>query len=384
MIAAFLLGSAKITFSESFAPEAFRQISEKEIPFTSSQVRDGECTLNIPLYRLRQLDFPKESVKTEICGFPKLLVKYRRRWGIAVGALLFSLILYFSGTVIWTVDITGNSNISDEYIKSVLKKVGCSEGVRIENLDFDVINNRFLIESEGIAWISVNMNGTHANAEVREIRRGAEQAPDGAMYNLVANEDGQIETVAATEGKPVVKINDAVSKGDILVSGVITHGESRLRFESADGSVYARVLRSFDVKIPLDCEKKTFTGEKKTYKTVTFFKNSINLFTNYGIPYGFYDTIEKEKRFHAGDYYLPLSVKTVTYAEYTPKKARLSKKEAEERLLSEYRKMLRQTLDDDNLLSKKITRNDTEKDLCLHCELYCLADIAEKREIKIN
>ncbi|MDD6094627.1 MAG: sporulation protein YqfD [Clostridia bacterium] len=383
MIANFFMGTARLTFENTDAAKVFSLLSRREIPFTGSKIVGTRSQLRIPLYRLKETEPLKDLINIEICGFPKLIINYKKRWGIAAGALIFSFLVYISGTVIWTLDITGNHNISDEYITGVLEKVGCCEGTRIKGLDFDVINNRFLIESEGIAWISVNMNGTHANVEVRETRQGYETAGE-VLYNLVANEDGQIERMASVEGKPQVVINDAVSKGDILVSGIITYNENMLRFESARGSVFAKVTREFDVEVPFEYEKKTYTGEEINDYSVRFFKNRINLFTNYGIPYGFYGTIVTDKRADISGVPLPLVIDTVSYKEYKTEKATLTEKEANDILMSEYRKKLSETLAHDQLLSKTVRRETGENSVKLHCSLYCLADIAEKKEIKIN
>ena len=383
MITDQLFGTALLSFDKENAPEVFALLALRQIPFTGSRITGERCELKLPLYRLRETVSIHDVVTIEIKGLPRLFLRYKKRWGIFCGLLIFALIVHISGSVIWSVDVTGNHVIPDAYITENLSKSGCSVGTPIRSIDFDTVNNKFLINCEGIAWISVNMNGTHANVEVRESRRGRESADD-KIYNLVASEDGQVERLAQTEGKPQVKLNDAVSKGDILVSGVIVHNENRLRFESAEGCVFANVTRTFDINVPYKYKIKVETGRITEKYSVGFFKNNINLYGNYGIPYRFYDTIVSENRADIGGVMLPLSLTRTKYLEYETVDAVYTESEARSRLMSEYRKKLRETLGDAELLHKTVNITEDKECLKLRCELYCLANIAAKREIKIN
>ena len=138
-----------------------------------------------------------------------------------LGALLSAVMIWLSGRVIWCVNVTGNSTVPDGEIIEILESLGCGVGDFFGDIDFDVLHTRFLMKSDNIGWISVNMNGTHANVEVREIIFGKEETKEGGFYNVVAAEDGQIVRMAAVEGKPVCEIGDTVLRGELLISGAI-------------------------------------------------------------------------------------------------------------------------------------------------------------------
>lgn len=383
MIFSYIAGSVKLSFRNEYAPQVFGFLNHREIPFEKSKILGDHTELYVPLIRKKSLSVIKNICTFETCGLPALILKYRKRWGIAVGTILFLLITYISGRVIWTLNITGNCNISDEYIREVLSRVGCREGAVINQLDFAKINNAFLAESEGIAWISVNIDGTHANVELRETMKGS--SPDnGSIFNIVAAEDGQIERLAQIEGKPQVSINDVVKEGDILVSGAIVYHENLLRYESACGSIYAYVTRDFQVEVPFRYKKKVYTGRKIDDKSAVFFKNNINLFTNYGIPYKFYDTIYEEKNLFIFGETLPLGISKISYREYTEKNIELTIEQARNEAIEKYRNKLTETLGKDELLEKTVSVKSDNDKITIKCSLYCLADIAEQKEIKIN
>ncbi len=385
-----ILGSAALTFPEKMMPKIMNKIAALDIRFHTLDGDEGLSKIRILLPDLKKLmsavdEAERECISVTRSGLPSLLMRYRRRWGIAAGACIFFLLTWLSGQFVWCVNVDGNRDISDKYIIDMLKSEGFGVGTRIKTVEFDSLHNRFLIDSEGIGWISVNMNGTHANVEVRETVPGDMLEDDDKCYNLVATEDGQIERVAAVEGKPQVKIFDTVQKGELLVSGVVSRDEGGIRLESASGSVFAKVNRSFEVTVPLESERKMMTGNKKVNKTVRFFAFDINLFRNSGIPYDFYDTIVSEKQMILFDeVYLPLWIITSSAEEYENRVCTITEEEARAQATLMYREKLREQMGDSELLSKTTEITCDGKEVVLKCELYCIADIAAAAELHIE
>lgn len=389
MLLQFLLGEAELSFPIQHKKEVLSLLCDEDVPFRLLE-GEGSFSFLIPLYRRKKLMqlFSDNNIPCEkkgIRGLPEIIYNYRKRVGIPIGALIIVLMVWMSGRVIWCVNVEGNSTVPDSEIIELLEKLGCGVGDTYEDIDFDVLHNRFLMESENISWISVNMNGTHANVEVREIKNGYTAKEDEGFYNLVATEDGTVERIAATEGKPVVEIGDTVRKGELLVSGAITYKEIFNRYESAEGSVYARVKRSFSVYVPYEGEKKVYTGEKTVKKSLRFFKFDINLFVNSSNPYEFCDTITMYKQVYIFDTVaLPLYVKNIEYREYVTVKESISEDTAKERATSLYREKLKKVMGDASLLKKEVTGEADERGYTLKCELQLLADIAKKAPLVLE
>ncbi len=380
MLIDLLFGTAVLTFPAKRCAEILNAAARLDIHFRPPVTDKDITVLKIPLRSASPLLCSvccADEIKLQTKGLLPFVLRYKKRWGIAAGALIFVFLTALSSNVIWSVDVTGNKNISDKYITDILANLGCRPGAFYSSIDFDTLHNRFLMESEGIGWISVNMNGTRANVEVRETSVGEREA-DSTYYNLIAAEDGQIERIAAIEGKPQVKISQTVEKGQLLVSGILSREEGGIRLESASGSVYAKVTRNFSVSVPLKTEKKVYTGEKTEKKSVTFFSFNINLFTNSRIPYDFYDTIETEKRLYLFDTAaLPVLVGTKEYREYENAFVTLTEDEAKDEAMRLYREKLKETLGTAQLLSKS-TDISIENEVCtVSCSIYCLADIAK-------
>lgn len=384
MLIEFLFGEVSLSFENRYKKKVFSVLSRLDVPFSEPKNLDDSFSLYIPLYRKKAVFsalFAEgvEWKKGKLRGLPQIFCRYRKRIGIPIGLFLFCLIIWLSGRVIWCINIEGNHSVSDEEILEILEGLGCAVGKKYEDIDFDILHNRFLMECPDIAWIAVNMNGTHANVEIREVIDG-EEKKDGGFYNIIAKEAGQIERLAATEGKPVVEIYDTVEPGELLISGAISYKSDTMnRFESAEGAVYARVFRNVEVNVPFLQTVKEYTGEKTSKKTVRFFNFDINLFRNSRISYKLCDKITVSKQIYLFDTLpLPLYIDETVYTEYKEKKKTLSKDEALSAAEEQYGKKLRRVLGDGELISRFSQTVTDEDGVTVKGYIYCIDDIGEK------
>ncbi len=390
MLIRFFGGEKRLSFDIKDKSRVFSALARLDVAFREVKIGESSFSMLIPFYRGKSIEKTLDSLEIEykdceILGLPAVLYRYRKRIGIPIGLTLALLMIWMSGRVIWCVNIQGNQTVSDKEIIETLDSLGCGIGDTYEDIDFDTLHNRFLMECKDIAWIAVNMNGTHANVEVRETVR-EEKKEDGGFYNIVANEAGQIEEMAATEGKPVVERFDTVLEGELLISGAISYKQDTLsRFESAEGAVYAKVNRSFTVEVPFEQKIKEPTGNKTVKKSIRFFDFDINLFRNSRIPYKFCDTITMYKQVYLFDTVaLPLYINESVFCEYGEKQVTFSEEKAEKLALSLYREKLLSVLGDDTIISKSVTKSVNNGVFTISCELYCLADIAKRVPLEIT
>lgn len=390
MLIKYVGGQCRISFPAYEKRRVFALFAREDVQFCNTELLDHTVRVLIPYYRKKAVLslLQREGIDAEcieILGLPSLIKRYRKRIGIPIGLLLAFVLIWLSGRVIWCINIKGNENVSDKEIIEELEKLGCGIGDTYGDIDFDILHNRFLMECKDISWIAVNMNGTHANVEVRETVRG-EESEEGGFFNIVAAENGQIEMIAEKAGKPVVERFDTVLEGELLISGAISYRQDTLsRYESADGSVFARVNRSFSVKVPLNQEIKSETGEKTEKKTIRFFNFDINLFRNSRIPYKLCDKITMNSQVYLFDSLpLPLYINKTVHTEYVMKKVRLSESEARDKAKKIYREKLYEVLGDSTLISKSVSENLCDDCYVISCELYCLADIAKKVPLEIS
>lgn len=330
-----------------------------------------------------ELDVNKTEVTVgDLKGLPDILLKFLYRPGIIVGILLFIIMTVRSGKIIWNIEIDGNDKVNDGEILALLEELGCSYGDDFTIIDFDRLHSDFLVRSENISWISVNMTGNCAKVQVRELRHGGSgEISENIGANVVARENGQIMLIKTEAGVANVKNGDIVKCGDLLISGVIPLREGGVRFEYAKGEALAYVPRTIEAKVPLENSKKVYTGNEKVQKSVKIFKKSINLFLNYGIEYTTYDKIvESERLYLFGIVPLPVWVDKVTYKEYKNYETVLDVDAAVREGVKELKYDLDEILSVADIVRIKQISDISEGSVTLKLELLCITDIAETVE----
>lgn len=318
-------------------------------------------------------------------GLPALLRRYRRRWGIPVGAAVFALLTALSCRVVWEVDVTGNEKLDKTQIIRMLSDYGFGVGSPFRFVDFDVLQNEFLLTTDEIAWISVNMEGTVARVQVRENLGGRRAGENSTgISNIVAAEDGQIVEVQIRGGKAAVAIHDVVRKGELLISGVIAVGEAGVRYEHASGTVLARVNRQIMVEIPKNQAKKVYTGEENVRKSLIFFGKEIKLFGKSSIDNPTYDTIVSENCLTLpGGMPIPVGIRTERDRAYRMEPGSLSDAEAYVAAMQQYREELDALLATAEILSVESEHHADENGYRITAHLVCVTDIAAAAGVSV-
>ncbi len=196
-------------------------------------------------------------------GFPFVAERYKDRAGILVGAVMFFAIIQILSGYIWVIDINGNHKVSDAEIISACKKVGIKEGIKSNSIYPKAKRESFILQLDKIAWAGINIEGSRLTVNVTETK---EEKENGNYSNLKASCDGIIEKIDVVSGTSVVKVGDAVKKGDLLVSGIIETADGT-RFVNSKGTITARIKKEIILKEKYQQKVKIPTG-KQTEKRV--------------------------------------------------------------------------------------------------------------------
>ncbi len=382
-----LFGWREISVPKAHAVRALNLIREHQYAhWRLRHAADGSLSFRMRLKDSAQyLVELNEATGGRVHGLPALLARYRGRWGIPVGALLFAILVWQSCTVVWDVKISGNEKLSEKEIVTMLEEFGFGVGARFGGIDFDEMQNAFLLTTDEIAWIAVNMEGTVAHVQVRENLGGRDSAQSAPPANVVAAEDGQVLEVRLVGGRTAVSRGDIVRKGELLISGILTIREDGLRYEYGAGEVLAQVNRVIDVSSPLVREKSVLTGRETERKSVRFFAKNVKLFRNYGIDYATYDTIILEKQLTLpGGLTLPVRITTETVRETAVETVTVSEEEAFADAALLYRAELDALLAECEILEIE-TECTVENGVCrIVGRAVCIANIARTAEIPVR
>ena len=140
-----------------------------------------------------------------------------------------------------------------------------------------------MASTDGLSWININRRGSVAYIKVME-KENNENLPteeDMKYCNIVAEKDCVSEEITVTRGRALVKVGDAVKKGEISVLG-IGPDETGGKFCAAEATVIGRVNESVKAYIDRKNEIKSYDEGKLCAFSINLFKNSINIFKKYG------------------------------------------------------------------------------------------------------
>lgn len=313
-------------------------------------------------------------------GLPMLVAKYKNRLGLLIGAALAVTMVLLSLNVVWRVEVSGNESVSFTEVESLLAENGFGVGSFISSADLTLIENRIMKSDRRIAWISINMNGTVANVEIRETKKGASLPKTAA--DLIAVRDGKIERIESFDGNCIVKVGDIVRAGDVLVSGIYSNENGDYRTTRAEGEIFARVLREFSIEVPFETTEKVYTGRKYCEIYINFFKKYIKVFANTGKMPLTCDIIYKNGELGLPSFsHIPIGYSKTEYLEYVEQPTVLSEAEAMERAFALLDGELGAFSEKAELLTKNIEFEISDNAYILRCGLVCIENIAEVREI---
>jgi similar to stage IV sporulation protein len=238
-------------------------------------------------------------------GFPFVLDKLEKRKFFAIGLVGFFIGLYLLSSVVWQVRVEGNELISTTHILEAAKKEGLYKlQWKYRLKDTDVLAKSLQNDLPGAAWVGVELHGTHIVIKVVEATI-PEKPPLVSPRHLVASKNALVTSIFAEKGRPSVKINTYVRKGDILISGVIGD-ELHQQTVVASGQVKGLVWYSPKVEVPLVQRYKVYTGETKNRSYLVLGNRGLQL-TGYGkLPFEKYEMLPERTILQWRNWSLPV------------------------------------------------------------------------------
>jgi len=310
------------------------------------------------------------------CGLPFFLRRFRRRRGFKVGLIFFAVLIVFFTSMIWEIEIKGCSSEVAEKIMKVLDEQDIRRGSFKMGLNPKRIAADILMNVEDVAWAGVQIQGVKMTISVQNITPKPEVVDENEYCNLVAERDGLITGIEVLAGALRVKEGDTVTKGQLLVSGILEskNPEFGTKYVHALGRIMARTW--YDVRVPLSYEytKRVRTGRTHENTYIRILDLRIGLLGNRD-AFEDYDSVSYDKKVNGPfNLELPIGLTVEKQYEVTEKKIRLSPEEAEALALEKARLALNKELSPDcRVLDERVNilrseTGETYLELVLECE----------------
>ncbi len=386
----FFLGTVTLCVDYTNITQLLDLCMYESIPYSDFCAYNDHVTLCFRLTAYKKLwkQARERGIEYKIIqrrGLPFLLGRYRYRFGLYLGILLSATLIFLSQRFIWSIEVVGNESLSSHEVREVLSHHGFSVGSYIPSANTDRIENKILIESDTISWISINIIGTVAEVQIREREEPPCESVVTKPANLVAAKSGVIEDVRIFRGNTVVASGQYVKKGDLLVSGLFDSVQVGFRFTRAAGEVYARTVEEFYIEIPYEYEGKVYTGQEYSNKYLNFFDYSMNISKKGGNEGAFYDKIDIVENC---DLFFgiktPFSLRTERFLEYKTVSMTRTRSGAEELAYFELESRLAKLSEDATMLKKTVTPYAKDDRFILHCVIVLIEDIAEVSEFDVE
>ena len=308
------------------------------------------------------------------------LKRHRDKIGFAAGAIFAAAVVLFLNLFVWEINISGNKAVSSEEIMATLANSGLKTGTLRTAHDARKIEWNIMNDNKEIAWATVNIQGCCVNVVISETRREAEMKyDDDKPVNIIAAKYGVIRKMDVFDGQGVVKVGDAVMKGDLLVSATFEDRHGKLTLKHSRAQVMAETDYEITVEFPLEQVIETTGGVKKSVKGIEIMGLRIPLGSSRGCEELPAEKEEKELYFlwirlpikEISTKYYAVKRNTITYTAEQAKGGAfqlLEQKEAEE-------------MSNMEIISRKTEEKIANGKYIIRASYDCIMDIAEEQDI---
>ncbi|SDM88699.1 similar to stage IV sporulation protein [Paenibacillus sp. yr247] len=238
-------------------------------------------------------------------GLPFIMDRLGRRKVFFGGMAAFIIGLYVLTSIVWQVSVEGNDRISEAEILQAASK----QGIHTFQWKFRLKKAEDLsreIQSmlPNTAWVGVEIRGTHITIKVVEATI-PDSKPLMNPRNLVASKNALVTEILSDKGKPMVKPNTYVRKGDVLISGTIGDEQNNL-VVVASGKVRGIVWYTSRIEAPLTKTYKVYTGEATNRNYLVLGTRALQV-SGYGkLKFEHFETIPERKTLAWRSFALPL------------------------------------------------------------------------------
>ena len=309
-------------------------------------------------------------------GFPFFIKPILRRKGIVFGILAFILIYMFLSCHIWSVKVEGNEKISEAQLLSAAKELGLHTGALKKSINAAMIKEEIMYKFFDISWASVNTLGNTVTICVKEKTEKPEIIDKTAPSNVYASFSGQIIEIDTFGGTPKVKVGDAVTKGQMLISAVMQKSETEEYLVHAYGNVIARTRRVISTEILKEETVFTDTDEVVYRCSADILGVTIPL-TLREAPKGSYKCEKTTFPFKTGEFELPITIYKEKWTKVNEEIKNNTKAEAEKRGKEELIKKFKEENGDKEIERVSFEIKETNNKYIITAAFICRENIAE-------
>lgn len=355
----------------------FRQYVRKDVFYAEIYRHDlkkvtefaGECGIELKHYECETIS--------------KKLIRYRKRIGIAIGtAAVIAASVYFSNVVV-TIDIQGNSTVSDRDILAALDELDIRQGSFIGGIDFAYCEKELRLMIDDISWAAIRHTGNRIVVEVTEIVSKPDMVEERMPCNVIADRAAQITYTSVYDGQLMRIVGDYVMPGDMLISGIIEDSGGTVTKHHAMGVI--KGIYEETVVFSQEYKREIYqpTGNSASERYLKLFNLKIPLFIGKN-EYRYYSEEKNERKLSLFGREIPISIVRENLTETKLSVKEYNDAELEELIMEKIYLYEKNFLADKEIMEREIT-SEKNGDALTYTVRYTLeGEIGEQREIFIK
>lgn len=373
----FFCGTMTIQISSADCPALLNALTEASVEIWNVLYLDT-LTVSVTVRRadLRRIEklVQRKGGYMKVCNRAGIFwyIPYALKRPILVAGICFILCLsfYLPGKILF-VHVEGNSAVPDKLILEKAESFGICFGANREDVRSEKVKNALLESISQLKWAGVNTKGCVATISVRERAHEARETIRYAVGSLVASRDGIIDSCVVTKGNLLCKVGQAVSAGDVLVSGYTDCGIV-IQATHALGEIFARTNRELTVIAPADYIKRGELISKSQRISLVFGKNQYYFSKDSGILDTSCGKMTKEYQLALpGGFELPVAIVIETWYNYNMEVISVSAEAAHGDMEQEAQRYLQSLMVSGEILSSDVCVSRKEEAFVLHGSYVC-------------
>ena len=384
----FLGGEVQVRIKGRDTTKIINRLVQQNIKLSNiHNIGEQECTFWLGWENAVELKRMKKGLDCKIYfmdkkGLPMVRRKMIYYLSFIIGALLSFMIFILLTNMTWGIVIEGADHQTEERIVSELKQMGIEIGKinKLKNRP-EIVQANLQKEIENLTWIGVDIKGTKIFLQAVQ-KNEPDKTVTENLGHLVAKKKAVISHYFVEKGETVVKKNQYVEKGDILVSGYIASNDDK-KLIAAKGKVWGMTWYQSTVTYPLTMNYEVMTGQNETQYGLDISKWSIPI-------WGFKDHIYNQQTVEQtsiplkiGNWELPFKINKKVVREKEILQKELTKAEAIEKAKQLARNDLLMKIPADSVIDKEFILHEQVESgkVNLSINFQVIEDIAMKKPI---
>ena len=224
-------------------------------------------------------------------GLKYFALGFKKRYALMLGFLIFAALVFFAGSLVWRIDISGCRQTKKSDIIKILNDNNIKKWSPKRSVDTKRISKRIVSGVRGVSWAGAELRGTVLKIKIKERREIPDMLKADEPCDIVAARDGVITEMRVRNGEKMKGVGSKVTAGEIIVSALVEKDGENVLPEPY--TVHS--FDEFDVVQPLFEEKVSYSGAKITRNRIKISKFPINLYFRGSILYTEYDKIVRSR-----------------------------------------------------------------------------------------